>query len=342
MILSAQFTLAGFYTQVGRSLAQVAKRPQLFLLLLMLASGLFSALIINDVVCLAFTPIVCACILQSSLNPLPFLIGLACASNIGSAATIMGNPQNMLIGQIGNLSFAEFLWWCGPPSLVSLFVAYGIILWAYRNNWTRRDPSLKRMAEESPDYDAHQSRKALIFLAILIVLFFTDIPRELSALSIAGVVLCSRRMATKSLLGRINWHLITLFCGLFIVIEGVVKFGIPQAGVHLLSSFGLDINNPLVLSPVALIGSNLFSNVPAVMLLLKNVNLHITANLYIMALVSTYAGNLITIGSFANLIVIEQAKPYKIHVDFASHAKMGIPVTVASMLVALLWALIIT
>jgi Na+/H+ antiporter NhaD/arsenite permease-like protein len=342
MILSAQFTLAGFYAEAGRKLTRVMQRPEIFLLLLMLTSGVFSALIINDVVCLAFTPIVCACILQSSLNPVPFLIGLACASNIGSASTIIGNPQNMLIGQVGNLKFGEFLWWCAPPSIISLFVAYVIILWAYRNNWTRKAAATDRMAEESLDYDAHQSRKALILLVVLIVLFFTGIPRELSALSVAGIALCSRRMATKSLLGRINWHLITLFCALFIVIEGVVKFGIPQTGVQILASWGLDVNSRLGLSLITLIGSNVFSNVPAVMLLLKNVDLHLTSNLYIMALVSTYAGNLITIGSFANLIVIEQAKPYKIDVGFTSHAKVGIPVTLASILVALLWAAIIT
>jgi Na+/H+ antiporter NhaD/arsenite permease-like protein len=339
MILSGQFTLAGFYAEVGRRLTGVVQRPRLFLLLLMLTSGFFSALIINDVVCMAFTPVVCACILESSLNPVPFLIGLACASNIGSASTIIGNPQNMLIGQIGSLRFGEFLWWCGPPSIVSLFVAYGIILWIYQNNWTRKDAAIGRNTETSPDYDPVQSRKALILFGVLIVLFFTGLPRELSALSIAGIVLCSRRMTTKSLLGGINWHLITLFCALFIVIEGIVKFGIPQKGVQELASLGLDINSRLGLSLITLIGSNVFSNVPAVMLLLKNVNLHLTSNLYVMALVSTYAGNLITIGSFANLIVIEQAKPYRIDVDFIDHARVGIPVTLVSILIALLWTM---
>jgi Na+/H+ antiporter NhaD/arsenite permease-like protein len=247
----------------------------------------------------------------------------------------------MLIGQVGHLRFGDFFLWCAPPSIVSLFIAYLIIVLAYRNNWKSDHSTMDLTAPEFADYNPYQSGKALVFLGILIALFFTRIPREVSALFVAGIVLCSRQMSTRSLLGLINWHIITLFCGLFIVIEGVVKFGIPQTGVQILASWGLDINNPLGLSLVTLLGSNIFSNVPAVMLLLKNMNLQLTANLYILALISTYAGNLITIGSIANLIVIEQAKQFEIDISFTDHARMGIPITLVSILVALLWATII-
>ena len=176
-------------------------------------------------------------------------------------------------------------------------------------------------ADGWPKYDSQQSAKALILTGVLIWLFFTNIPREFSSLTIAGIILCSRKINTRSILSLVDWHLITLFCALFIVVEGVIKYGIPQSVVHFLWNLGYDINAPLVLSTVTLAPSNLVSNVPAVMLLLKNIDLEHPGNLYLLALVSTYAGNLIMIGSIANLIAVEQARTYGVSVWFWSHAK---------------------
>jgi len=211
----------------------------------------------------------------------------------------------------------------------------------YRGKWQDGSIVLSKNAYEWPKYDSYQSAKALILATVLIVLFFTSIPREFSALTIAGILLCSRKMTTRSILGLVDWHLITLFCALFIVVQGVVKYGIPQSGVKLLGTLGYDINHPLVLSSVTLVLSNVVSNVPAVMLLLKNIDLEQTKNLYLLALVSTYAGNLFIIGSIANLIMIEQARIYNISLSLWSHARVGIPVTVGSILVALGWAFLV-
>ena len=200
---------------------------------------------------------------------------------------------------------------------------------------------LSKNAEEWPKYDFRQSAKALVLTTVLIVLFFTSIPREVSAVTIAGIILCSRKMTTRSILSLVDWHLITLFCALFIVVQGVVKYGIPQSGVQFLGTLGYDINHPLVLSSVTLFLSNVVSNVPAVMLLLKNIDVGHTTNLYLLALVSSYAGNLFIIGSIANLIMIEQARRYNISVSFWSHARVGIPVTVASIIVVLGWAFLV-
>lgn len=310
----------------------------MFLFALIFSSALLSAVVANDIVCLAFTPVICVSLIRASLNPIPFVLALSCSSNIGSAATIMGNPQNMLIGQVGGLHFREFVSWCLPPTMISLAALYLIILIMYRGKW--RDGSIvsSKNAEGWPKYDSHQSAKALVLTTVLIVLFFTGIPREVSALTVAGIILCSRKMTTRSILRLVDWHLITLFCALFIVVQGITKYGIPQSGVQLLGTLGYDINHPLVLSSVTLVLSNLVSNVPAVMLLLKNIDLEQTKNLYLLALVSTYAGNLFIIGSIANLIMIEQARIYDISVSFWSHARVGIPVTAASILVAFGWA----
>ncbi|MGO9572671.1 MAG: SLC13 family permease [Desulfomonilaceae bacterium] len=322
MVLSAQFTLGGFYTRVALSIVRFVTRPEVFLLALIFTSALLSAVIANDIVCLAFTPVICVAAVRASLNPIPFVLALSCASNIGSAATIMGNPQNMLIGQVGALQFGRFVLWCLPPTVISLVVLYFIILGMYRGKWRDDSIVLSKTADGWPKYDPRQSAKALILTAVLIVLFFTGIPREVSALTMAGIILCNRKMTTRSILSLVDWHLITLFCALFIVVEGVIKYGIPQSGVLLLGTLGYDINDPLVLSSVTLVLSNLVSNVPAVMLLLKNIDLGQTTNLYLLALVSTYAGNLIIIGSIANLITIEQAKIYNISVGFWVHARI--------------------
>lgn len=340
MVLSAQFTLGGFYTRVALGIVKFVTRPQVFLFVLIFSSACLSAILANDIVCLTFTPVICVAAVWACLNPVPFVLALACASNIGSAATIIGNPQNMLIGQIGALQFGKFVSWCLPPTIISLLMTYFIILIMYRGKWRAQSCKLNDGSDGWPKYDFHQSAKGLILTAVLIVLFFTDIPREFSALTIAGIILCSRKMATRTILSLVDWHLITLFCALFVVVEGVIKYGIPQSGVSLLASLGYDINHPLVLSSVTLVLSNLVSNVPAVMLLLKNVDLGQTTNPYLLALVSTYAGNLFIIGSIANLITVEQAKVHNVFVSFWLHARVGIPVTLVSILVALVWAYI--
>ncbi|MGE5893292.1 MAG: anion transporter [bacterium] len=340
MVISAQLRLGGFYTKVAFGITHFLKKPKLFLLLVMLTSALLSAVLANDVVCLAFTPILCFSLIKASLNPVPFLIGLACASNIGSAATIIGNPQNMLIGQTAQLDFGKFFLWCGPPSLAALVASYLIIILVYRGKWPVEGLVLTERRKEWPDYNGHQSWKGIILIVLLIGLFFTPIPRELSAITVAGLLLCSRRTATRSILGLVDWHLIMLFCGLFIVIAGLVKYGIPQNFVSVLASSGMNINNGFTLSFIAVALSNIVSNVPAVMLLLANIDMGMTTNLYILALASTFAGNLFIIGSIANLITIEQARAYNIHIGFREHARVGIPVTVVSLALTMVWTIL--
>ncbi len=337
MVLSAQFTLGGLYTKVALSLTKFMEKPERFLFMLMVTSALFSAFIVNDIVCLAFAPVVCFSVLRASLNPIPFLVGLACASNIGSAATIIGNPQNMLIGQIGELNFGKYLLWCAPPTVLALGAAYVIILFLYRARWQGAPLESAHATWGWNEYNAHQSHKGIVLALLLLVAFFTPVRRELSALAVAGILLCSRRVTTRSLLGQVDWHLITLFCGLFIITAGMVKYGIPVKIIALLATAGLNINNPVDYSILTLFLSNIVSNVPAVMLLLNHMDIQATQNLYMLALVSTFAGNFLIIGSIANLITFEQARQFNVFVSVKEHAKTGIPVTLASILIALMW-----
>ena len=337
MVLSSQFRLGGFYTRLAVKLTAFMQSPRRFLFVVMTVSAALSAVLMNDVVCLAFTPVLTVSLLNAGRDPVPFLIGLAVSSNIGSAATIIGNPQNMLIGQLGMLDFGRFFLWCAPPSLIALAAAYLIISVVYRSDFGKEAVLHGATDDPWPVFNRHQSGKAVAAMVLLIGLFFTGIPREISAISIAGLLLCSRRMHTRSILGLVDWHLITLFCGLFIVIKGLETTGLPGMVMESLALRGIDMGNVFTLTAVSGILSNIVSNVPATMLLTKFLDPSNHLQWYVLAISSTFAGNLITIGSVANLITFEQAKAYGVNVGFWEHAKVGIPVTLVSFGIAVGW-----
>ncbi|OGL42690.1 MAG: anion transporter, partial [Candidatus Schekmanbacteria bacterium RBG_13_48_7] len=229
MIISAQFRLSGFYTEIASRISRLMNKPKRFLLVMMFTSAILSAILANDIICLAFTPVLLYSIIQTGLNPFPFLIGLAVSSNIGSAATIIGNPQNMLLGQIGNLSFRDFFVWCTPPSVISLFGSYLIISLIYQKSFNKKYPVKSNGQIQSlPAFNYHQTLKGIVVTVIVIILFFLKFPREISAVALAGVLLCSRKMHTRTIMGLIDWHLIILFCSLFIVIQGLEVTQLPS------------------------------------------------------------------------------------------------------------------
>lgn len=338
MIISAQLRLGGFYSWSALKILSLLARPKRFLLALMLLSALLSAFLANDIVCFAFTPILAAALLQAQLNPLPFLLGLAVASNIGSAATIIGNPQNMLLGQVGHLDFGAFLLWCGPPSVAALAAGYSIILLLFRKKLATKYPGpLLRPGQDWPAFNRWQTTKGLMAVGALIALFFTPLPREVSAISIAGVLLCSRRQKTRSILGLVDWHLITLFCALFILIQGILQNDMVPRLVAQLALWGIDLHNLPLLTFISTVLSNLFSNVPATMLLIPFLSPDRPDAWYTLALSSTFAGNLLLLGSIANLIVAEQAMHFGIRISLRDHAIIGIPVTLVSLLILIGW-----
>ncbi|HLP45389.1 MAG TPA: anion transporter [Candidatus Kapabacteria bacterium] len=338
MVISAQLRLSGFYTRLALTITGFVRNPAKFLLVMMGACAILSAILANDIICLAFTPVICLSLIEAKINPIPFLIGLAVSSNIGSAATIIGNPQNMLLGQIGNLHFGRFLFYCIVPSLAALAAAYFIIYFMYRNKFREYTPvEIRERRHPQDPYNAHQAHKGLAVVIILIILFFTPVPRELSALALAGFLLCNRSLHSRTILGQIDWHLITLFCALFIVIGGIEATGLPAALVANLKHEGFNLQGLFNLTFLSTFLSNMVSNVPAVMLLVKFLDPSQPAQWYVTALSSTFAGNLFTIGSIANLIVIEGAKDYGISITFKEHARVGIPVTLVSILITLAW-----
>ncbi len=337
MVISSQFRLGGFYTWIALKITAMTDRPWRFLFIMMLASGGLSALLTNDIICFAFTPVIIMSTLKAGLNPVPYLIGLAMSANIGSAATIIGNPQNMLIGQIGRLPFGEFILWCLPPSVFSLTGAYFVLRVFYSKKIFLQPPTLSLQPEALPSFNRHQSTKGIIALLVLITLFFTPIPREVSAIVIAGLLLCSRTMRTRSILENIDWHLLTLFSALFIVIQAIEIIHLPERILGFLEANGMSLHSPYNLTIISTIVSNLVSNVPATMLLTRFLEQGVHEQWYVLALSSTYAGNLIVIGSIANLIVFEIASGYGVKITFKEHAKSGIPATILSLLITMLW-----
>jgi Na+/H+ antiporter NhaD/arsenite permease-like protein len=338
MVLSAQLRLGGFYTWVALQSGALVSRPRRFLAVSMLLSAGLSAILANDIICLAFTPVLVAILRQAGASPLPHLLGLAVASNIGSAATIIGNPQNMLIGQLGRLDFAVFLRWCAPPALLSLAAAYGVICILYRGQFEARTVDGPPPAEADwPAFNAWQSAKGLAATLVLMVLFFTSVPREYAALGVAGVLLCSRRMSSRQTLELIDWHLLSLFCALFVVIQGIEVFHVPENLMAHLGRWGIRLDQPLTLTAVSVVMSNLVSNVPAVLLLTRFLDPSQPQAWYLLAVSSTFAGNLLVIGSIANLIVIEQARRCGVSIGFATHARTGVPVTALSLLILVGW-----
>jgi len=339
MVVSAQLRLGGFYTWLAVRIASMAGNPGKFLFVLMITSGLLASVLANDIICLAFTPVLAVALRRRGMNPVPFLLGLAMATNLGSASTIIGNPQSMLIGQTAGLSFRDFLYWCGPPSLVCLLLTYVVLRLLYRKRFF--EAIHEPMQEKKwPDFNRWQTAKGLAAAVAVVALLFSGLPREWSVITVAGILLLSRKMHTRSILGLVDWHLITLFCGLFIVVAGFNATGLPQQFLGFLENRGVSLSNPFSLALSAVLLSNVVSNVPATVLLSPHMPTGGTVLWYILSLATTYAGNLLTIGSMANLIVIEQARQNGVKISFGEYARSGVLVTAMNIAVLFGWILL--
>jgi Na+/H+ antiporter NhaD/arsenite permease-like protein len=286
------------------------------------------------VVCFALTPLLLGSLLASGRPPLPYLLAIACASNIGSALTPIGNPQNILIAQSFGLPFLPFLMACAVPVALALAVLYFLVA------RTLAAPSPLpavpvEIGSESIPLDRSQAAKAILLTLAVIALFLSPVPAPLTALGLAGIILTSRRMHTRDVLSLVDWHLLTLFIGLFVVVRGFELSGWTEAARDALAAAGADLSEPEVLVPgVALLG-NLVGNVPAVILMLPFVGREPVTG-YALALASTFAGNAVLVGSIANLIVAEQAERLGVRITFRDHLRLGLPVTLISLALAVM------
>ncbi|GAB4212068.1 MAG: SLC13 family permease [Rhodoferax sp.] len=342
MVLSAQMRLGGFYTAVVHALAQLRMGPRALMAALIAVTAGLAAVFSNDIVCLALTPVVVQMCQRRGLNPVAYCLALACAANIGSAATLIGNPQNMLIGSMARLDFADYARRAALPVGLGLLALWGWLAWrAEALHGTTPGTAAAAPAQtplapgfgplQQPAFDAWQSSKgALVATVLLIVFLATDVPREVAALVGAGVLLSSRRLHSARVLGLIDGGLLLLFVGLFVVNRALAATGLPLQAVQWLAQHGVALNHTSTLLGLSVVLSNLVSNVPAVMLLLPHVQGDAAAAL--LALASTFAGNLMLVGSIANLIVVDLAQRCGVRIGWREHLRVGLPVTLLSLI----------
>lgn len=337
MIVAAYLRLSGFFRLVTYAAVRRAHTPVGLLALVIVAAGVLSALFVNDVVCLVMAPIVLDLARQLRLPPVPYLIALATAANVGSVATLTGNPQNMLVGSFSGISYRAFLLREAPIAVIGLVLVFVVIWLAYR----RQLPDSLPAADLEDRFAVHYPLmiKTIAAVAVMLVAFLAGVPIALVAIGGAAYTLLTRRVNPEKVYREIDWSLLVLFTGLFVVIGAVEQTGVAAEVLGWAAAAGL--HRPLVLTVVTTLLSNLVSNVPAV-LLFKSVipTFGEPARAWLLlAMASTLAGNLTILGSVANLIVVEQARGAGIPVGFLEYSKVGVPITVLTLLVG--WLLLV-
>jgi Na+/H+ antiporter NhaD/arsenite permease-like protein len=331
MVVSAQVEASGFFSWCGRRIARADLSPSLLLGAVVAVTGGLAALLTNDVVVWALVPVVTRGVAARGLDARPFVIGMAAAANAGSAATVIGNPQNLLIGQVGHLPFWRFAWACGVPAVLSLGVVFLVIAGLWRNRFAaavRFDPG------EEGRLDRRAGIKALAAAAALVAAFSLPVPHAPLALAVAALLLLNRHLGTRRMLGMVDWHLLLLFTCLFIVTGALVDGGLLARTVPAVAA---GLHDPFVAMGLSLLGSNTIGNVPLVTAALSLAPGLDAAALYRLAAFSTLSGNFLIVGSMANIIAVERARDVGVSVGFGDYARIGVPVTAIGLLIAYLW-----
>lgn len=331
MIVTAYLRLSGFFTLVTAWTVRRARTPIGLLAAIVVVSGVLSALFVNDVVCLVLAPLVIDLTRRLRLPPLPYLIALATASNVGSVATLTGNPQNMLVGSFSGIGYRAFLAREAPVAIVGLVIVFAVVWLVYRRRLPAALPAVtleERLAVHYP-----LMLKTSIAVLAMLVAFLAGVPIALVALAGAATTLLTRRVKPEKVYREINWQLLVLFTGLFVVIRGVEATGLTH--MLLAGADAMRLQRPIVLTVVTAAVSNLVSNVPAVLLLRSVVTGFAEPGRawLVVAMASTLAGNLTLVGSVANLIVVEAARGARIRIGFVEYCRVGVPLTVLTLMI---------
>jgi Na+/H+ antiporter NhaD/arsenite permease-like protein len=328
MLISAYLCLAGFFDWAADWILRRARTPQALLAYLVCASGLLSALLVNDTVCLMLTPLVVAVMARGRLPLPPYLLALAMSANPGSVATLVGNPQNMIIGHLSHLPFLRFSASLAPVAIIGLAIQYAVLRIGFRK--VLRDAVIQR-----PDLPPRPLDRRLLILTLLVLaLVFAGLIAGLNlswtALAGGALIMVLARRDTHQVLKLVDWHLLVFFAALFIVVEGLGGTGLPdQIYRRVRGILGASATcQAWNFAWFSALGSNVFSNVPFVLVAGKWINNFTRPELMwkVMALATTFAGNLTILGSVANIIVVESARDH-VKVGFWDYARYGIPVT---------------
>jgi Na+/H+ antiporter NhaD/arsenite permease-like protein len=329
MLISAYLYLAHFFEWAADVILKFSHTPRRLLIYLTLTSGILSALLVNDTICLMLTPLVVAVIRRGKLPLLPFLIALATSANIGSVATLVGNPQNMIIGHFSRIPFSEFARSLAPTAIVGLAINFVIVSFGFRS--VLRGIVINRDPHIVPQLNRGLFTLVCIVFLVIFACFLAGLNLAWTALAGAALVMVLARRDTHEVLKLIDWHLLVFFAALFVVVEGLSDTGLPDAIYrHLQPMFGADAAaQAWNLSWFSVAGSNIFSNVPFVLVAGKWIPHFADPALMwkVLALATTFAGNLTIIGSVANMIVVESAREH-LEIGFWDYARFGIPITI--------------
>ena len=335
MILVANLRFAGFFHLAAHWIARHARHPLALLFGVTFVSGGLSAFLVNDTVCLMLTPLVAELTLRLRRNPVPYLLALAMSSNIGSTATITGNPQNIMIGSFSHIAYGDFARALAPVAVAGLAVMLVLVALVWRCEFFTR---ARLDAAEPPRlrWNRVLLAKALAASFGMVLFFFLGQPPAKVAIVAGSLLLLTRRIKPERIYREIDWSLLLLFAGLFIVVAGMEK---ALLGPDVLAyAARVDLQSPAIMAVVAAILSNLVSNVPAVLLLKPFVE-HLAEPRIAwlaLAMAATLAGNFTILGSVANLIVVQRAERHGIRIDFWTYFKLGAPVTVLTIVIGVL------
>jgi len=335
MLMVATLRLGGFFDFVAERLVSRLE-PAHLLPAIIFTSGVLSAFFVNDIVCLVLAPFVILIANRMSMNPVPHLLALATASNIGSVATITGNPQNMLIGSYSGISYRSFLAHLAPVAVAGLLVDWLVLWWLWRGRLQALECQAPQQAGRAPAHERLQFVKPLAVMAAVLAGFLLGIPPAMMAALGAAALLVVHARNPREMYDQVDWGLLVFFVGLFVIVRGAEASGLVA---RLLSAFQfLNLHRAAPFSAVVVALSNLVSNVPAVMLLKSLVPQfpNSRAAWLLLAMASTLAGNLTITGSVANIIVVERARA-DVHIGFREYSRVGVPVTLLTVALGTLW-----
>jgi len=333
MLIVANLHLGGFFDWIAEITVLRLNAHQL-LATVVFTSGILSAFLVNDIVCLVMTPFIIKVTRRLALQPIPYLLALATASNIGSVATITGNPQNMLIGSVSRIPYISFLSHLGPVAVVGLFVDWALVRWMYLRHL---EPGAKLQTSNSLEVEHHRPKmKPVVLLAIVLVGFLLGVPPAIMAAVGAAVLLITRTTEPRLVYDEVDWGLLVFFIGLFIIVGGAERAGLTDRLLHPFAAWNL--HRIGILSAVTALLSNVVSNVPAVVLLKSLVPAFPDPHTGWLALAmsSTLAGNLTVTGSVANIIVVERAGP-DVHIGFREYFRLGLPLSLVTLAWGIIW-----
>ena len=334
MIVVANLRLSGFFRLVSAWAVRHTHRPLTLLAAIVLVSGVFSAFFVNDTMCLVLTPLVLEVTLTLRRNPLPYLLAVAMASNAGSVATITGNPQNMMIGSLSGIDYRQFTAALAPVAIIGLLLTFAVIALLFPKEFRGRQRV--ELGELRVRVNRVLLWKAAVVSLGMIVFFFWGWPVATVAIVAGALLLITRRVKPEKVYHEIDWSLLAMFAGLFIVVAGVEKTSLEQDLLAFASRFRLD--RIAVLSTFSTVLSNIVSNVPAVLVFRPIVPRLADPQLgwLTVAMSSTLAGNLTVLGSVANLIVVQRARR-DIHISFWDYCRVGVPLTILSLAAGTAW-----